>query len=60
MLFRSGSASGFQSIAAGLTKASFVDATARPGVMYWYKVQYVTPAGHYSDYSSVMSWPPSI
>lgn len=49
---------GFLPLAAGLTKTEYADAAARPGVQYWYKVQYVTAAGHYSAFSNVVSCTP--
>jgi hypothetical protein len=47
---------GFVSLAAALTNNNYIDATARPGVTYWYKVQYMTTAsGHYSAFSDVVT-----
>lgn len=34
---------------------TFTDATARPGVKYWYRVQYVTESNRYSRFSSAVS-----
>jgi len=48
-------ASGFAPLATELTETQYTDATARPGVTYWYKVQYVTSVGHYSEYSAARS-----
>lgn len=46
------SVEGYLPIASKLKTTTFIDTTARPGVMYWYKVQYVmTISGHYSNYS---------
>jgi len=52
---------GFLPLAADLTKNGYADATARPGIQYWYKVQYgVTASGHYSNFSNaVICTPPA-
>jgi hypothetical protein len=55
LLYRSGKTNAltdFIPIATKLTGTSFIDNTARPGVTYYYRVQYMSASGHLSEFSA--------